>query len=105
MNKRNGLSTRCFPYRRNGVKGGTLLKRFLNVYRVRGGKRIGMRIEGFAFTTVTRNTVIIRALPIGFQFKFEILKKDSSERKIKNHVGSKVLLFLVKTLIDFPLIL
>ena len=40
----------------NGVKGGTLLKRFLNVYRERGGKRIGMRIEEFAFTTVTRNT-------------------------------------------------
>ena len=89
----------------NGVKGGTLLKRFLNVYRERGGKRIGMRIEGFAFTTVTRNTVIMRALPIGFEFKFEILKKDSSEGKIRNHVASKVLLFLVNAIIDFPLIL
>ena len=90
---------------RNGVKGGTLLKRFLNVYRERSGKRIGMRIEGFAFTTVTRNTVIIRALAIGFEFKFEFLKKDSSERKIRNHMASKVLLFLVNAIIDFPLIL
>ena len=63
-----------------------------------------MRTEGFAFTTVTRNT-IMRALPIGFEFKFEILKKDSSEGKIRNHVASKVLLFLVSAIIDFPLIL
>ena len=64
-----------------------------------------MRIEGFAFITVTRNTVIIRALPIGFEFKFEFLKKDNSERKIRNHVASKVLLFLVSAIVDFPVIL
>ena len=64
-----------------------------------------MRIEGFALTTVTRNTVIIRALPIGFELKFEFLKKDSSDGKIRNHVASKGLLFLVSAIIDFPLIL
>ena len=64
-----------------------------------------MRIEGFAFFTVTRNTVIIRALPISFEFKFEFLKKDSSEGKIRNHVATKVLLCLVSAINDFPLIL
>ena len=59
-----------------------------------------MRIKGFAFLTVTRNAVVIRALPIGFEFKFECLKKDSSERKIRNHVASKVLLFLVNAIIE-----
>ena len=63
-----------------------------------------MRIEGFAFITVKRTTVIIPALPIGFEFKFEFLKKGSSERKIKNYVASKVLLFLVNGIIDFSLI-
>ena len=64
-----------------------------------------MRKEGFAFTTVRQNTIIIRALQIGFEFKFEFLKKDSSERKIRNHVANNVLLFLVNAIIDFPLIL
>ena len=62
-----------------------------------------MRIEGFAFLTVTRNTVVMRALPIGFEFKFECLKKDSSERKIRNHVASKVLLFLVNAIIEIQI--
>ena len=61
-----------------------------------------MRIEGFAFLTVTRNTVVMRALPIGFEFKFECLK-CSSERKIRNHVASKVLLFLVNAIIEIQI--
>ena len=38
-----------------------------------------------------------------FEFKFECLKKDCSERKIRNHVENKVLLFLVNAIIEIQI--
>ena len=65
-------------------------QKILNVYRERGGKRIGMRIERFAFTTVTRNTVIIRGWLVGcFEFNGPLRQYFSLYRAVSQREGER----------------